>query len=376
MQPQEYRTSPTLIILPASPEDKSPNSVGVYDYLTKKYAYVSIANIYWFEYFSEKKSWAMVLADHKGANPETLSYDISKLTDLGFLNVIDDSKTNRHDVFAKEWKWDVSSAIFHFTVLDNEFETAQDSASIQLSKLETENQPALAWVNDKSAINLPSPFHGKSGELLSLMAKRRTNRTSTGHAITNEEISTCLFAGLGITGYVETPTGDLPLSMTPSGGARNPFEAYVILNRGAELAPGIYHYSGAEHSLQKLETAMPEQLHQFLANQEWTSDMAAVIVLVAVLERTMWKYSDANAYRVVLIEAGHIAQNIMVAATDLGLCACPTAALAHGPLSQVLGLEALTHTPIYALTLEKPLPYADKIYANPLLRDAINLLGQ
>ena len=30
----------------------------------------------------------------------------------------------------------------------------------------------------------------------------------------------------------------------------------------------------------------------------------------------MWKYDDPNAYRVVLIEAGHIGQNIMLAATQ------------------------------------------------------------
>ncbi len=375
MQIEEYRTSPTLIVMPASNEDKSPGSIGVYDYLTKNYAYVSISNIYWLEYFAEKKSWSQVLLDHKSANPETLSYDIANLTSLGFLVMGNGAEAQKYDRFSKEWKWDLSSALFHFTILDNEFESQDDSTAIQLSKLEHEQQPVQTWTNGAQAIALPSPLSGKNAELLNLMAKRRTNRTNSGHEITNDELSSCLFAGLGITSYVETPTGDLPLSMTPSGGARNPFEAFVILNRGAELAAGVYHYSGSEHSLQRLERTVPAPLHQFLANQEWTNDMAAVIILVAVLERTMWKYSDANAYRVVLIEAGHIAQNIMVAATNMGLCACPTAALAHGPLSEHLGLEALTHTPIYALTLEKPLPNTDKIYANPLLQERVGLLS-
>jgi hypothetical protein len=123
MQPEEYRTSPTLIVMPASNEDKSPGSIGVYDYLTKKYAYVSISNIYWLEYFAEKKSWNQVLADHRTANPETLSYDIAKLTNLGFLVVGDGAEARKYDRFSKEWKWDLSSALFHFTILDNEFES-------------------------------------------------------------------------------------------------------------------------------------------------------------------------------------------------------------------------------------------------------------
>ena len=54
-------------------------------------------------------------------------------------------------------------------------------------------------------------------------------------------------------------------------------------------------------------------------NQEWADPMVAMIILVAILERTTWKYHDPNAYRVVLIEAGHIAQNIMLACTERGL---------------------------------------------------------
>ena len=127
MQFEEYRTSPTLIVMPASNEDKSPNSIGVYDYLTKNYAYVSISNIYWLEYFAEKKAWSKVVSDHKSANPETLSHDIAKLTNLGFLIVCDGQEDKQYDRFSKEWKWDLSSALFHFTILDNEFET-QDFA--------------------------------------------------------------------------------------------------------------------------------------------------------------------------------------------------------------------------------------------------------
>jgi SagB-type dehydrogenase family enzyme len=172
---------------------------------------------------------------------------------------------------------------------------------------------------------------------------------------------------LGITGYVKTPSGNLPLAMTPSGGARNPFEAYVILRRGSDLSPGVYHYSAAEHSLQQVRGEMPAEMAPLLANQNCCSEMSAYIVLVGVFERTMWKYQDPNAYRVVLIEAGHVAHNIMVAATNLGLTACPTAAIAHGPMSETLSIDSLTHVPMYVLTLDKPAVSLDEIQPNPLL---------
>ena len=60
------------------------------------------------------------------------------------------------------------------------------------------------------------------------MRARRTVRGFINKPVTLDEIGTCLFAGLGIVGFYEhDDLGRMPLKMTPSGGARNPFEAYV-----------------------------------------------------------------------------------------------------------------------------------------------------
>ena len=107
-----------------------------------------------------------------------------------------------------------------------------------------------------------------------------------------------------------------------------------------------------QHSLRRLVRRAHTPHHpSLLGNQDWADAMPCLIFLVAYLERTMWKYSDSNAYRVVLIEAGHIGQNIMLAATAHGLSACPTAALAHSAIHECLGLTRLTHAALYALTL-------------------------
>ena len=66
---------------------------------------------------------------------------------------------------------------------------------------------------------------------------------------------------------------------------------------------------------------------------------AALIILVAHLQRTMWKYSHPMTYRAVLIEAGHIAQNIMIVASAGGLSTVPTAALGDTLLEKLLGLN-------------------------------------
>ena len=172
--------------------------------------------------------------------------------------------------------------------------------------------------------------------------------------VTLTQLSECLFARLGITGRTTNCVGELPLSMTPSGGARNPYEAYVYARSIDGLEPGVYHYAAIDHSLARLRTNDLPAPSALLGGQTWADEMACVIILSAFLERTMWKYDDANAYRVVLIEAGHIGQNIMLAATRNGLSACPTAALNHDAVQHMLGITGATHSPVYALTLAHP----------------------
>ncbi|PZV34290.1 nitroreductase family protein [Mesorhizobium kowhaii] len=62
----------------------------------------------------------------------------------------------------------------------------------------------------------------------------------------------------------------------------------------------------------------------------------------------------AGTQTVFFSQAGHIGQNVMLAATNHGLSACPTAALSHSAIKRLLGLDRLTDAPIYALTISTP----------------------
>ncbi|NJM28854.1 MAG: SagB/ThcOx family dehydrogenase [Rhizobiales bacterium] len=186
------------------------------------------------------------------------------------------------------------------------------------------------------------------------MKRRRTNRCGLPRPVTLNQLADCLWAGLGITGFVRTEASVLPLKMTPSGGARNPFEAFLIARNVEGLDPGVYHYAAIGHSLGLVNADYSPSFSELLAGQEWADTMQVLVVLVASLNRTAWKYKDANAYRVVLIEAGHIGQNMMLACTNNELTACPTAALAHSRLRTLFGIESLADVPMYAIAIGHP----------------------
>jgi nitroreductase len=68
----------------------------------------------------------------------------------------------------------------------------------------------------------------------------------------------------------------------------------------------------------------------------------------------MWKYHLANAYRVVLMEAGFIGQNIALAATHHGLSAIPSGALAESVIESYLGTPPVEASVTLSLNLGVP----------------------
>jgi SagB-type dehydrogenase family enzyme len=255
--------------------------------------------------------------------------------------------------YVSEWHWNVPTGMMHFCLEDAEIMSLEESEAAQMQRVKEEPQPALFLRNSGQSQIVSLPEGGKSGALLSLMARRRTVRASAAPSIRLSQLADCLYAGMGITGFTSNCVGDLPLGMTPSGGARNPYEAYVFVRRVDGLDPGIYHYSALDHDLALVSKAQPS-FSELVGGQDWADEMPCMIVLVAELRRTMWKYRDPNAYRVVLIEAGHIGQNVMLAATSHGLSACPTAALSQARIRKLLKLRRITDAPIYAMTLAVP----------------------
>jgi SagB-type dehydrogenase family enzyme len=257
------------------------------------------------------------------------------------------------DEFRSGWKWGLPAAMMHFCVQNPDYMSLEESQALQREKAARGPQPKLFTRNRRRVVTeLPEPRDGS--ELVELMARRRTVRAAGKPTITLKQLSDCLYAGMGITGHTSNGIAKLPLGMTPSGGGRNPYEAYVYASNVEGLTPGFHHYSAFDHDLGLVETNQRPKFSELVGGQDWADEMPCMILLCASLDRTMWKYDDPNGYRVVLIEAGHIGQNIMLAATRHGLTACPTAALSHSKIRECLAMEGLTDAPIYALTLCVP----------------------
>lgn len=343
----KMRSSKTLVLYPGT------NKVTACNFLTRSVFECSPEVIGLLASWDEWASTAEIARAH-GWSKSDLNAVVPQLLDFSALVTAGSPLAEQETKFSGQWNWGIPTALMHFCVQDAEFMTIEQAEARQIDRAGHVAQPDLLLKNATGAIALPNALD--DNELLSLMARRRTNRTAAAPTITAQQLSDCLFAGMGITGETSNCVGALPLGMTPSGGARNPYEAYVVALGVEGLEPGVYHYSAADHDLGRISANHLPKISELVGGQDWADAMPCLILLCARLDRTMWKYEDANAYRVVLIEAGHIGQNMMLAATRHGLSACPTAALSHSAIKRLLGLDRLTDAPIYALTLSTPEP--------------------
>jgi SagB-type dehydrogenase family enzyme len=325
-----------------------------------------VETIYWLAQFSEWVDPDSVCTKHPEIDPTCLVEQFELLAELGFLLREGSVKAARELQKSRQWNFAPAATMFHFSTQNLAFMSLEESRAAQIEKSQLGDPPQLYAKSDSPSCRAIALLPDASNPLLGLMAKRRTIRQTKSSPIHRQALSDCLFAGLGITGFAQGSAELLPMKMTPSGGARNPYEAYVFVQDVDGLDSGVYHYIAVSGELERVGNAKGISHSELLGGQDWAEDKPVTIVLVAWLERTMWKYSDDNGYKVVLIEAGHIAQNIALAATAHQLTACPTAALAHDLIKAKLQLTKLTHTPIYAICLGKPDPIEPGIMPNRL----------
>jgi SagB-type dehydrogenase family enzyme len=136
----------------------------------------------------------------------------------------------------------------------------------------------------------------------------------------------------------------------PSAGALYPLEAYVVAAAVGGLEPGVYHYDPFRHRLALLGPARFSDLRETMVDPSLADVAAALIVVTGVFWRTRFKYGP-RGYRFALLEAGHLMQNAVLAATDLDLVSLPLGGFHDALVDDLVGVDGLNEATLYALVL-------------------------
>lgn len=157
-------------------------------------------------------------------------------------------------------------------------------------------------------------------------------------------------------GVKRVSTRPATLRTVPSAGARHAFETYLLINRVDGLTPGVYRYIALEHALVLLDDTphLNETIAKACLDQIQVRDSAVTFIWVAVVERMTWRYVQ-RGYRYLFLDAGHVCQNLYLAAEAIGSGVCAIAAYDDALLNQALKVDGETMFAVYAASLGKRL---------------------
>jgi SagB-type dehydrogenase family enzyme len=79
-----------------------------------------------------------------------------------------------------------------------------------------------------------------------------------------------------------------------------------------------------------------------------------LIFVTAMFKRSTFKYGN-RGYRFALLEAGHVAQNINLVTTGLGLGSVNICGYFDRQVDDLLDLDGVTHSTIYIIAIGKKL---------------------
>ena len=194
-------------------------------------------------------------------------------------------------------------------------------------------------------IALPDPRSVGGLSTQRALEDRRSVRTYSGEPLSMEALSRLLHAAQGIT------EERLAFRSAPSAGALYPVEVYPIVHNVSGLPSGLYHYAVREHALEQLrQDDLRGAITQAGLYQSFLGQANVCFVLSALFQRTRWKYRE-RAYRYVLLEVGHIGQNLYLEATSMGLGACAVGAFLDDPLNNLLEVDGLEEAALYVVSV-------------------------
>jgi SagB-type dehydrogenase family enzyme len=206
--------------------------------------------------------------------------------------------------------------------------------------------------NDQSLIDLPDPEDIDLGsfDLRKAIETRRTLRRYSDDSLSLEELSYLLWLTQGVKSIDEKR--NVTWRTVPSAGCRHPFETYLSINRVDDLEPGLYRYAALEHKLMpvRLDEAFNDELTEACSGQRHVQTSAVNFIWVAVPERTTWRYSE-RTYRYIYLDAGHVCQNLYLAAESINCGICAIGAYEDDAADALMGLTPPEKYVIYMASL-------------------------
>jgi SagB-type dehydrogenase family enzyme len=188
-------------------------------------------------------------------------------------------------------------------------------------------------------------------DLIEAIASRRSRRRFRDAPLSLAELAFLLWATQGVKEVLDPGHA---LRTVPSAGCRHPFESYLLVSRVVGLEPGLYRYLPVEHALvlERQIEEMAAALDEATLHQRFAATAPVTFAWTVFPFRTEWRY-DLAAHRVILMDVGHLCQNLYLACAAIGAGTCAIAAYHQELMDRLLGVDGQDEFTIYLAPVGK-----------------------
>ena len=125
----------------------------------------------------------------------------------------------------------------------------------------------------------------------------------------------------------------------------------MVVNSVKTLEPGLYRYLAEDHALMLIRTGdVGSEAAKAALGQTMCRQASVTFLWSAVLPRTTGRYGERGR-RYVLLDAGHVGQNMYLAATALGYGCCTIGAFDDDAMNRLLGVDGKIETTVYGASV-------------------------
>lgn len=213
--------------------------------------------------------------------------------------------------------------------------------------------PLQIRLGEGEVVELTDPRDALDGgaSLREAIEARRSLREYSEAPLSLAELSYLLWSTQGVSRVIPDRA---TFRTVPSAGARHALETVVLVNRVDGLEPGTYQYLALDHRLMSLDSSpeFADRMADACLGQKMVRDSAATFVWVADRNRMAWRYGERGV-RYLFLDAGHVCQNLYLAAESIGAGACAIGAFDDGRVNDLLGLDGVERFVVYLASVGK-----------------------
>lgn len=199
--------------------------------------------------------------------------------------------------------------------------------------------PCLQPKNGSPVIKLPANYEALpvAGTVMELIRGRESRRKYADIPLSLLELSFLLWSTQGIRHFAGHKN-PVTFRNVPSAGSRHAFETFLFVNQVEGLKKAVYHYLPEEHGLELWDGGpdFDEKLADALCGQQFAASSPVLFVWAAVPYRMEWRYG-LKAAKYILIDAGHICENLYLACEAIGCGTCAVGAYDQDRMDELLG---------------------------------------